>query len=899
MADFNQIAQKWQKKWKESKIFKVNEDPKKKKFYCLEMYPYPSGSGLHMGHVRNYAIGDAYARYKRMQGFNVLYPMGYDSFGLPAENAAIKNKVDPKQWTNANMGLMQTQQNLLGLSYDWDRMVYSHDENYYRWNQWIFLQLYKKGLAYKKKAMANWCQSCGTVLANEQVSDGKCWRCHNEVTQKELEQWFFKITEYAEELLQDIKKLENWPHKVKVMQENWIGKSEGALFTQKIKGLDIEFQTYNSVPQMAYADTFYVIAPEHHLVPKLVKGTKYEKEALEFVEKIKKKKALGRFDIEKDIEGVFTGRYVEDPLGNGALPIWVASYVLAEYGTGIVKCSAHDQRDFEFAKKYGIKLKVVLVPKNEKERKKVEAFDYYYRTDDGVLTEPKEMIGKTFAESKYLMINHLEKKGFAKRHVNYKLRDWLISRQRYWGTPIPVVYCDSCGIVPVNEKDLPVKLPDPNKVKFTGEGNPLDSYKEFVEAKCPKCKKQARRETDTMDTFVDSSWYFLRYCSPKESKLPFTKDAVKYWMPVDQYIGGIEHAVMHLLYARFFTKALRDLGLLSIDEPFNNLLCQGMVLKDGAVMSKSKGNVVDPRVIIEKYGPDTARLFILFVSLPEKELEWSDQGVHGIFKFLNRVYGLLENSSYKKSKALDNKDKKIISFLHYTIKEVTELTEQFKFSLAIGSIMKFVHELWNYREKEVHKTTYEDALKGIALLLAPFTPHISEEMWEKLGNKPFSSLQKWPEYDESKIDKEAIASEAVISKTVSDISQILKLVKIEKPKKLTLIISPNWKYMFFRIFKEEVQKTRDVRALINVCLDEKGLKPYAGDIAKLVQSMLKDSSKIPESVLSQEKEFSILNDAKESISKEFSCHVEIVAAEKTKEQKAAQATPSKPAILVE
>ena len=893
MADFNQIAAKWQKKWEEEGIFKVTEDPKKKKYYALEMYPYPSAT-LHMGHLRNYSIGDCFARYKRMSGFNVLYPMGYDSFGLPAENAAIKNKIDPAKWTLQNIKTIKEQQKRMGLSYDWSREVSSMDENYYRWNQWIFLQFYNKGLAYKKSSYVNFCPKCSTVLANEQVHDGKCWRCDSIVEQKELEQWFFKIREYAEELLRDLDKLE-WPERVKVMQKNWIGRSEGTIINFEIKNTKEAIPIFTTRADTIYGVTFMVFAPEHPLIKKWVKGTKYEKEFEKFLKEAQMESTIERTSAEVEKKGMFIGKHAVNPMTNEEVPVYVGNFVVYEYGAGAVMAvPAHDQRDFEFAKRYKIPVKIVIMP--DAYEINAEKMSRAY-LEDGHLVNSQEFNGTNNKEAIKEIAEKLKKTGKGGPTINYKLRDWLISRQRYWGTPIPIVYCDKCGIVPVPENDLPVMLP--KDAEFTGSGNPLETSKSFVEIKCPKCKGKAKRETDTMDTFVDSSWYFMRYCSPKENKLPFIKKAIDYWMPVDQYIGGIEHAIMHLLYARFFTKALRDLKLHSIDEPFTRLLCQGMVIKDGAKMSKSLGNVVDPNVIMDKYGPDTARLFILFTALPEKELEWSDQGVSGSFRFLNRVYNLAEEMpAFSKETKLTNKDRHIISNLHKTIKKVTEFVEEFKLSLAIGAIFEFVNALYKYRETEVNRQIYNEALNNLALLLSPFCPHTAEEVWEKIGNKPFISLEKWPRYDETKIDKKAEASEELIHSTISDISNVLKLIKIEKPKKITLIVSQKWKYLFLKLLKEEIEKTRDIKTLINICIDEKDLKQHGQDISKMVPALLKDTTKIPQTVLNQDLEFNSLADNKSFIEKEFDAVVEIVKAESSKEPKAKSAMPGKPSIII-
>ncbi|MBW2963504.1 leucine--tRNA ligase [Candidatus Woesearchaeota archaeon] len=893
--NFKEIESKWQKKWTDSKIFEVKEDPQKKKFYCLEMYPYPSAT-LHMGHLRNYSIGDALARYKRMNNFNVLYPMGYDAFGLPAENAAIKHGTDPEKWTLTNMASIKKQQQAMGLSYDWTREIASLNPDYYKWNQWIFLQFFKKGLAYKKKSPVNWCPSCHTVLANEQVIDGKCWRCHHEVEIKELEQWFFKITQYAEELLNDIDKLEHWPERVKTMQKNWIGKSQGLLFTAPVKGMDLEIGSFNTHFEAFCADTFVVIAPDHPLLPNLLKGIPNKQEIFDFCKKIIKKRKEQGFEEEKESEGIFTGRYIEDPISKTDLPLWVSSYALADYGTGIVKCSCHDKRDFKFAKKYGIRLKPVLFPKDPELRKKVENLEICY-TDmkEGILTEPVEFKGKTSGDLRQAIVDYCVKKGYAKEQTNYKLKDWLISRQRYWGTPIPIINCEQCGPQPVPEKDLPVLLP--KDVQFTGEGNPLLTSKSFT-AKCPKCKLKCKRETDTMDTFVDSSWYFLRYCSPKETKLPFTKKNVEYWMPVDQYIGGIEHAIMHLLYARFFTKALRDLKLHNFDEPFQRLLCQGMVLKGGAKMSKSLGNVVDPATIMNKYGADTARLFILFAALPEKELEWSDQGVEGSFRFLNKVYSLFDNIEFQKQKELSSKDKHLIGKQHQTIKKVTEHINKFEFSLALGALMEFTRSLHNYKSaQQINQEVYQTALENLTLLLAPFVPHLAEELWEKLDQKPFVSLAAWPKYDESKIDYKALSAEEAVHNTIADINSVLKLTKKQKPEKITLFLAADWKYSFISELKKLMQETRNIGEIIKKILTPE-LKPYAKDITNMIPKFIKDPSKLPEYDLDQESEISALKESQKLLEEEFKSEIEIIKEQDSKEPKAKQALPGKPAILI-
>jgi len=895
MVDFNKIAKKWQKKWEEKNIFRVKEDKKKKKFYCLEMYPYPSSS-LHMGHLRNYSLGDALARFKRMQGFNVLYPMGYDAFGLPAENAAIKNKANPEKWTWNNINHIKKQQKSLGFSYDWSRQIQSCTEDYYMWNQWIFLKFYENGLAYRKNAVVNWCGSCNTVLANEQVEDGKCWRCKNDVAEKELEQWFFKITKYADQLLEDLNKLENWPKRVKVMQENWIGKSHGTEIFFKLEDSSKIIPTFTTRPDTIYSVTFIVVAPEHPYVLEWVKETKYEKETLETIKKIKEQSIAERTTPEgKDKIGCFLGKYAINPVNGEKIPIYLANFVITEYGTGIVMADAHDQRDFEFAKKYKIPLKFVISEDGSRIDANKASRAY---TEDGILFDSGKFSGSGNREAIEPIAKWMEKNKYGKRTVQYKLRDWLISRQRYWGTPIPVIYCGKCGIVPVPYEDLPVKLP--KNVKFTGTGNPLETSKKFVEIKCSKCGGKARRETDTMDTFVDSSWYFIRFCSPKFDKSPFNKKIANYWMPVDQYIGGIEHAILHLLYARFFTKALRDLGLVDVDEPFSRLMTQGMVIKDGAKMSKSLGNVVDPAEITEKYGPDTGRLFILFAAMPEKELEWNDKGVNGAFRFLNRIYNLVNDNlgyisleDYGKDK-LNEKDKFVLSKMHSTIKNVTENIENFKYNLAIGKIMELVNELSKYKG---NKKVFGECIKNLVLLLNPFIPHISEELWSMIKCKGFASLQGWPSYDESKIDKEAEALEEVFETTKKDIYSVIELAKIEKPNKISIFIADAWKYDFVRKLKNKIGKTRNVGEIIKN-FAKSDLNIYIKEISKIVPRMVKDETKLPKVIVDRKKEIAALKNSLNYFKDEFKCDVEIIEG-KSDEQKAKQAMPGKVAILIE
>ncbi len=884
-TDFKKIEEKWQSKWEKNRIFEANPD-KRKKFFVIEMFPYPSGSGLHMGHALNYTIGDIYARFKRMQGFNILYPMGYDSFGLPAENAAIKEKKHPKKFTEKAISNFIKQQKSLGLSYDWSRLIKTSDPSYYKWNQYFFLKFLENNLVYRKKSPVNFCKKCDTVLANEQVHNGKCWRHEDtEVEVKQLEQWFIRTTKYAEELLRDIEKLE-WPEKIKIMQKNWIGKSEGVEILFKVenpeKNKTEEFPIFTTRPDTIFGVTFMVISSQHPKLFELVT----EKQKLEVENFLKKIKSTSEKEV-LEKEGAFTGSYAINPINNKKVPIYVGNFVLADYGSGMVMAvPAHDQRDFEFAKKYNLQIKPVIIKYSEKsysfvmgiDEKKIKNIDvdiiektkegffkikipfekleqykdfirknmepnfwnefstkngFYFifkhkdhrieemelneKTNDlidkygmsfngeqpnkipknvyswlaknnfykellihsnsGVLINSGEFNGLDTEEGKEHITIALNEKNLAKKTTQYKLKDWLISRQRYWGTPIPIVYCKNCGIVPVSENQLPVKLPE--KVKF-GKGNPLATNKNFTNVKCPKCKSNAKRETDTMDTFFDSSWYYLRYCDSKNSKKYFDKNKIKYWMPVDQYIGGAEHACMHLIYARFFTKALRDLNMLRLDEPFIKLFNQGMLHgKDGHVMSKSRGNVVIPEEISKKYGIDTARLFLVSLASPDKDVQWDEKGIDGSYRLIKRIFEYFSKLNSSKPKKI-NSSKRLESKLNKTIKLITKDIENFKYNLAVIKL----RELFEiFSEEYCSKKDSEGFLK----ILSVFCPHIAEELWVKLGNKPFISLQKWPTFDENKIDDNLEKQDYIIKATISDINNIINLIKEKQGKKINSI----------------------------------------------------------------------------------------------------------------
>lgn len=758
--NFSEIEKKWQNYWEENQCFKTEEDDSKKKYYCLEMFPYPSGK-LHMGHVRNYSIGDVIARFKKMDGYNVLHPMGWDSFGLPAENAAIKHGIHPNIWTWDNIEEMRNQLKQLGLSYDWNREVATCHPDYYKWMQWIFIQFYKRGLAYKKENPVNWCPSCQTVLANEQVVDGCCERCKSPVGKKNLSQWYLKITDYADRLLKNLDTLDGWPNKVKIMQKNWIGKSIGAEVDFKIKDSDEILTVFTTRVDTIYGTTYMVLAPEYPSVLSMVEGTEYEKPVKEYIEKVEHMNDIERTSTTNEKTGVFIGKYAINPFTKKEIPIYISDYVLMGYGTGAVMgVPAHDQRDFDFATKFGIDIIPVVDPGDpEIDLNNLKAAC----AAEGTLINSGEFNGMNNRVAIEKFIELVEKEGIGKKTTNYRLRDWLISRQRYWGCPIPMIYCEDCGWVPEKEENLPVMLP--TDVEFTGKGeSPLTTSKTFGNTVCPVCGKPAKREMDTMDTFLDSSWYFLRYCDPKNTNAPFDPKKVEYWMNVDQYIGGVEHAILHLMYSRFFQMAFYDMGLVKDEEPFRNLLTQGMVNKDGKKMSKSLGNVVSPEEIIKKYGADTARLFILFAAPPERELDWSDAGVEGSYRFLNRVYRLVYEIKAKYPEvpgAFEIKteaDKSLNYMLNFAIKKVSEdVGGRFSFNTAISSIMELVNEMYRYKESdEVNVGLLGKAVKDLILILSPFVPHICEEMWEHIGQKESVTVMRWPEYDESALVKDTV-----------------------------------------------------------------------------------------------------------------------------------------------
>ncbi len=827
--NFREIEKKWQDYWRDCGLFRVDtrngDEEAKEKFYCLVMFPYPSGT-LHVGHGRNYIIGDVVTRYKIMKGYRVLSPIGWDAFGLPAENAAIQKQIHPSIHTKDNIKKMKSQLEQWGVGYDWDREITSCNPDYYKWTQWIFLKLFENNLAYKKKASVNWCPSCSTVLANEQVVEGLCERCDSPVTQRDLEQWFFRICNYAQRLLDDLETLENWPEKVKTMQANWIGRSKGARIDFTLQDSDDVISCFTTRPDTICGVTFMSLAPEHPIITELVKGRDNEESVLRFVNKIKNQSFVERTAEGTEKEGIFTGRYVTNPVNGEKVPLWIANYALMEYGTGAVMgVPAHDQRDFDFARRYDLPVIQVIESLDNDKGIQTEIMDKAF-VEDGIQVNSGQFNGMNNREAIPKIIAFLEENGFGTNSINYRLRDWLISRQRYWGAPIPIVYCENCGIVPVPEQDLPVLLPENVEFKKRGQ-SPLVDVEEFVNTTCPNCKGKAKRETDTMDTFVDSSWYYLRYLSSNDDSQAFDSEIVNRWLPVDQYIGGIEHAILHLLYSRFITKVLSDLGLLGFHEPFKNLFTQGMIVKDGAKMSKSKGNVVNPEFIIEKYGSDTQRLYTLFMAPPQRDAEWNDRGIIGAFRFLNKLWKNVvtlrgEFKSVPRSEIKETlfskETKELYRQTNITIKKVTEdIEESWHFNTAVASIMELLTNVTNFRDEEGGRdfegetgindfNVLRHALETIVKILAPFVPHICEELWTISGNKPGIFSVPWPLYNKdvleaeqvemaiqingkvrSRVTVESEISEDVLKRRIMDEERIRELIDGKIVRKIIII----------------------------------------------------------------------------------------------------------------
>lgn len=875
--DYNAVAKKWQDEWKQAGVFA--QEPKDNPYYVLEMFPYPSGS-MHMGHVRNYSLGDCVARYKRMQGHQVLYPMGFDAFGLPAENAAIQRGADPAQWTENNIQEIKNQFKLLGMSYDWSREVATCRPAYYKWTQWLFVQLFKAGLAYRKQAVVNWDPEEQTVLANEQVVDGKGWRSGAEVEKKEIEQWFFKITAYAEELLDDIDSLTGWPARVRTMQKNWIGRSVGTAIKFAYK--DTYVETFTTRPDTIFGVSYVVLAPEHPLAKELAQTNQA---VANYLKEAAKKSTIERQAENKQKTGVPTGESVKHPFTGEDIPLWIADYALMDYGTGAVMgVPAHDERDFAFAKNYDLPITPVVKPVG-KEPVTDEAF-----TEEGELVNSSHYNELSTTQAREAISDSLEENSLGERKTQYRLRDWLVSRQRYWGAPIPIIYCEECGAVPVPEKDLPVELP--KDVEF-GTGNPLETSKSFIQANCPECGAQGRRETDTMDTFVDSSWYFLRFCDPTNDQEAFSKELVNSWLPVDQYIGGIEHAILHLLYARFFTKATRDLGLHEINEPFKHLLTQGMVCLDGEKMSKSKGNTVSPLKMIDAYGPDPVRTFSLFAAAPQKDFDWSEEGVGGVVRFLKRVEALFEDQETRTE--VTSSDAYIRSVTHRTIEQVTEHLDALRINQAVTDLMMLVSELTTYASKPVHQETYNEVTNALLKLLSPFAPHLAEEL---NASSELLAASNWPVADPDAIDLAAEQERRLHYQTLQDAKEVLDMIGVSNPQSVTLFVPAEWKYEFVEALIDLFETKTNPGAVMSALMQTE-LKRYGQQISKLVPKYFKDRSKLPTFLLSREHESEALMGVAKELARELDCQVHVELEEHQGHPKAKNAMPGKPAILIE
>ncbi|NHJ23573.1 MAG: leucine--tRNA ligase [Candidatus Lokiarchaeota archaeon] len=924
--NFQKIEKKWQNRWEKDTTFKVKADlsKKKEKFYVLEMYPYPS-SELHIGHLRNYSIGDAFARFKRMRGYNVLYPMGYDSFGLPAENAAIDHGENPESWTDLNIKTIKKQQKRIGLSYDWNRMIFSHDPNYYKWDQWLFLKMFEKGLAYRQESYVNWCPQCFTVLANEQVLNSKCWRCSSEVEQKFLTQWFLKIRDYAEELLEGLNQVD-WPEEVKLMQRNWIGRSEGTIIKFPIVGEKRTIDIFTTRVDTLYGVTFMVFAPEHPWVREWVINSDYEKNFNDFYEEVMKQNKFERTDVEIEKKGMFIGKEALNPLTGKNIPIFVGNFVIYEYGAGAVMAvPAHDQRDFEFAKTYNIPIKVVIQP-----------FDYEIDANkmsrayegDGTLVNSDEFNGMENRNAMKLMNKKLEEKDCGYATINYKLRDWLISRQRYWGCPIPMIYCKKCGVVPVPYDDLPVLLP--KDVKFTGHGNPLETSETFVQTVCPKCGEDAKRETDTMDTFVDSSWYFFRYCDPESKELPYRKKIANYWMNVDFYVGGVEHAILHLLYARFFTKFTYDIGLHKFSEPFQRLLTQGMINKShpfcpncetfalkaemgnknckrcgtqyvlkSVKMSKSLGNIVDPIGIMNKYGADAARYFILFGASPRSGLEWSEDGIESAYRFVRNFYTIITGEINQIRKEPTIRDELILYNLNRSIKNVTESFENLEIRDAINHIIQFTTDFTKYYNEGGLKAVFDDCREKLTLLFHPIAPHLTEEIWESMGKKDVISLAKWPLYNEEFLTSENDFKWNLMNNTLDDINSIKLATKLNEIKKITIVIADDWKFAFYTKLMPIIQKNKNQGEIMKNLMKDQNLKPYSKSISQIITKILKNIGKFSSYNLTKQKELEFFNELIPIVQKKYNCEVSVLLEKDSKSEKKYHALPGKPAIVIQ
>jgi leucyl-tRNA synthetase len=921
-----EIELKWQQQWADAKIFESEINTAKQKYYVLEMYPYPSGR-LHMGHLRNYSIGDCMARFKRMTGFNVLYPMGFDAFGLPAENAAIDHGADPGEWTWANINAIKAQMQRIGFSYDWRRQVQSITEDYYGWNQWFFLKFYEKGLVTREEAYNNWCPSCQTVLANEQVvGDGRCWRCNSKVTMKRMSQWFLGIRQYADELLDCLKDLK-WPDRVKIMQENWIGRSKGTIIKFTIKDTGEEIPIFTTRADTVFGVTFMTFAPEHPLVEQWVTGTEYEADYRTFLAEVLQEDRFERMSADSEKKGMFIGKQAINPVSGEEIPIYIGNFVIYEYGAGAVMAvPAHDQRDFEFAQRFNIPIKIVVQPPDWEIN--VEKMARAYE-DDGKLVDSGEFTGMDNREAIVAIGAMLKEKGLGEPTINYRLRNWLISRQRYWGTPIPIIHCPSCGPVPVPYDQLPVVLP--KGCQFTGSGNPLATNEEFVNVKCPRCGEDAQRETDTMDTFVDSSWYFFRFIDPWNKELPYGREAMDYWGPVDQYIGGIEHAILHLLYARFWTKATRDLGLHAFDEPFKALLTQGMINKDNPFcendnqflrlaeqaengtclkcgqpyimkslkMSKSYGNIVEPQIIVDQYGADTARAFILASANPDKGIEWSDEGVEHVNRQVRRVFDMLAIKPEVFKAEKDVFDDFMLFHMNRTLKQAKECYEEMAIRDALNAIFSLVDTFKDYVENGATEDVWAKCVEVITLVLSPVMPHLCEEAWSLQGKEGFVSTASWPAVDEEWVTPEMESAWKFYNAVVDDILAILKIIKRTSPEnKITLVVAAGWKYAALTRALPMLKEQTPVGTVIKALMADPELKTLGKAIPDFVGKLAKDPFSISTHFADQEAELKANEDIKAMLAKKFGVEVEILSQEDSSEKKADQAIPGRPAIIL-
>lgn len=873
MPQYNheEIDDKWQERWASDDVFSADEDADQH-FYCLEMFPYPSGK-LHMGHVRNYALGDCISRYKRLQGNAVLHPMGWDAFGLPAENAAIERGADPEDWTKQNIEALKEQMNLLGFDYDWNREIKTCDPDYYRWDQWIFLHMLDDDLAYRDKAEVNWCPSCQTVLANEQVENNECWRCDTAIEKKDMEQWKLRITEYADELTDGLDELSGWPDKVRKMQRDWIGRSQGTTITFAVNSLNERIDVFTTRPDTVYGATFMAVAPEHRLASQAAQTNDRVKN---YVDQAKQREDREREARNKS--GIFTGHHAENPVTGDQIPVYVAEFVLPSYGSGaIMGVPAHDQRDHDFAQKHDIDIEPVIEPSGE------HSYDEAAYEEDGDHINSDILNGHRTEEAIQIINDYLERNEVGSRTTQYTLQDWLISRQRYWGTPIPIIYCESCGAVPVPEDDLPVELPD--DVEFTEKGNPLETSEAFKHVSCPQCGEDAERETDTMDTFMNSSWYFLRYCDPTEEDAPVNTARANDWMPVDQYIGGIEHAVMHLLYARFVTRYLRDQDLVDVNEPFKSLLCQGMVHLDGKMMSKSKGHVVSPEETVEEYGADTARTFMLFLGHPEKAVDWSDEGIQGTRRFLDRVASLPQISTTSRVELTEDV---FNSRWNRLIKRITEAMNDLRLHEAIKYLMEWQSLLATYDHDE---RAWQKSFNAFIRCLNPFAPHLTEEIWHENIEDTYCSTQNWPSPNPEVIDDNLEYQHSLAKETFEDYDEIRSLTGIENPGSVTAVIPADWKYNVARTVQGLIADNALDDAVQKVMQTD--ARRHGDDAVSLVQTYLNDQSKLPGISAEKSADIDGLNRLKNVLPS-----LEVVEENTFEDPKANTAIPGKPALIL-